>query len=94
MVRILSFFRYLAVFFIMPFVSLSGEGNINGVITNSSTKLPISGALVKVKEGHTQVASASTDSLGNYAILNISAGTYSVTVKHEHYRSASRNLPL
>lgn len=94
MVRILLLFRSLAVFFIVPFASLSGEGSINGVITDSSTKLPIPGALVKVKQGHNVVASASTDNLGNYAIMNISPGTYSITVKHELYRSASRNVAV
>jgi len=59
------------------------NGTISGVVTDSSTGNPISGATVTVNS-----MSATTNSSGVYTISDIQAGTYTVTASAEGYESS------
>jgi len=52
----------------------TGTGSISGVVTDSVTGLPISGAMVSAGCGHM----ATTGSDGSYTIVNLAAGNYTV----------------
>ncbi len=55
-----------------------GGGTIAGVVTRVSNGATISGALVEAIQGSSVVASATTNSSGNYLIGGLSAGIYTV----------------
>ena len=52
----------------------TGTGSISGVVTDSVTGLPLSGAMVMASCGHM----ATTGSDGGYTIANLAAGDYTV----------------
>jgi hypothetical protein len=60
-----------------PFnVTAPSGGIIAGTVTRASTGAVISGALVEAIQGTSVVASATTNSSGNYSIVGLSDGTY------------------
>ena len=61
------------------------NGTISGIVTDSSTGDPISGATVTA-DG----MSAITNSSGHYTISDVPAGTYTVTVSADGYKSSSQ----
>ena len=81
-----SITKFLFIFLLTVFVSAanaqSGVGKLNGKVIDADTKEPLIGANIVVLE--TQ-AGAATDVDGNYYILNISPGTYSVKVSYVGY---------
>src|SRR5262245_25865922 len=56
----------------------AGGGTVAGLITRVSNGTAISGALVEAIQGSTVVASATTNSSGNYSITALTTGTYRV----------------
>jgi outer membrane receptor protein involved in Fe transport len=81
-----SITKFLFIFLLTVFVSAlnaqSGVGKLNGKVIDADTKEPLIGANIVVLE--TQ-AGAATDVDGNYFILNINPGTYSVKVSYVGY---------
>ncbi len=81
-----SITKFLFIFLLTVFVSAvnaqSGVGKLNGKVIDADTKEPLIGANIVVLE--TQ-AGAATDIEGNYFILNINPGTYSVKVSYVGY---------
>lgn len=68
-----------------------GFGSVEGVVTDTRTGQPISGANVRVSGGPSSGASATTDSEGRYIIKNIVAGQgYSLTASSNGYLSQTR----
>lgn len=71
-------------------VSLYGEGTINGIITNSATKLPVSHALIQVLKDKVVIGTAKSDDLGKYSFSSIPPESYSIVVNEAHYRSSTK----
>ena len=66
-------------------------GAIAGQVTDTDTSDPIAGAEVVVtSSGGTEAGTATTDASGNYTVEDLPVGTYSVTVNHEDYESATQ----
>lgn len=61
---------------------VAGTSSVTGVIRNTATYEPITGAVVSVSrtQGGFETASATTDSSGRYTIRNLPSGGYSVSV--------------
>ena len=79
--------RYAVIFFLLllSFSLVSAQyGKISGMITDQETKEPLVGANVLV-DGTTY--GAATDINGNYVILNVPAGTYTVKASYIGYQT-------
>ena len=70
----------------VPIVVVTGTG-IKGVVTDESTNLPISGALVELYNQSTKELAGSTvtDKTGFYSILDLSPGTYYLVIERENF---------
>jgi YD repeat-containing protein len=67
-------------------LSLPSPGTMSGQVTAANGGNPVSGATVNVLSGGDVVGSASTDSMGNYSIATLSAGTYSAQAALSGYQ--------
>ncbi len=65
------------------------QGTLTGTVTNSANGSPVSGALVQVSNGFSRL----TDATGNYS-LNLTPGTYSVTVSAFGFNSATATVTI
>ncbi|MBU1107530.1 MAG: carboxypeptidase-like regulatory domain-containing protein [Candidatus Riflebacteria bacterium] len=70
----------------IPVVIVTGTG-IKGVLSDESTNLPISGALVELYNQSTGIiaGSTTTDETGFYSILDLSPGTYYLVIEREGF---------
>ena len=75
---------FIALLILVPAVVLAGPGKIRGKVIDKDSKEALIGASVLV-EGTT--TGAVTDVDGNYTILNVSAGTYTVKASYVGYQS-------
>ena len=67
--------------------NLASEGIISGKVTLSNGTTVVSGAFVSAQlaSGSGPALSSVTDSIGNYSIKNVPAGTYNVTTRHRNH---------
>ena len=72
---------------VMSFAFSQTAGKLRGVVTSSDGQ-PLAGANVIV-DGTTK--GAATDGEGKYTILNVEAGTYSVTASYIGYQSSTES---
>jgi len=63
------------------------SGSISGLITDSLTMIPISGAKVLIYQGNTLVDTLITDSSGHYSSSNLAPGQYQVVGQATNYQS-------
>ena len=76
---------------VWPVVAQDSRATLTGRIVDP-TDAPIAGAAVTVKnEGTNAVATAKTDSHGNYTVTFLPPASYSVTVIHAGFRSTMRS---
>lgn len=76
-------------------ISLTNNpGTINGQIADSNTLLPVQGVTIQVSSGQVVIASTITDSQGQYAINNLPAGNYVVTISGPNYQTVVQSLIL
>src|SRR5262249_26353199 len=69
--------------------SVSGQGSIEGVITDQ-TGAPMPGASIEATRSGTG-SRAESDQVGRYRLANLHAGVYSVTVSLPGFRSVRRD---
>ena len=82
-----SFFTLLIGFFIAGICHAQNTGAISGTIINAVTKQPLEGASLSVQSlNSTNV----TDSLGRYRIINIPAGSYTITASFIGFETDNR----
>lgn len=74
--------------FSLPLLAQSGVGKLSGKVTDADTKEPLIGANVVILNTG---LGAATDLEGNYFILNITPGTYSVKVSYVGYAPKTIN---
>lgn len=72
---------------IVNFALIPNPGSINGSVIDAVTNNPIAGATVRVLNGPTVIATAITDSNGNYAIPNLAPDDYFVVAQAVGYQS-------
>ena len=65
----------------------SNPGSVSGSITDSSSGLGVSGALVEVLQNTTSIASQQTDSNGMYTINNVPPGSYILRISNATYQT-------
>lgn len=70
----------------IPAVVVTGTG-VKGVISDETTNLPVSGALIELYEKNTSTlaGSATTDETGFYTILDLAPGTYYMVIEREGF---------
>ncbi|RYD77822.1 MAG: TonB-dependent receptor [Sphingobacteriales bacterium] len=73
----------------MPFVALA-QISVTGRVTDSNQK-PLPGATIKVKNQKTTVLS---DAAGNFALPNLSPGTYVIAVSYLGYKSMEKSIDV
>lgn len=79
------------VFDIEVLANAADPGTISGHVTDVDTGEPIEGAeVVVVHSGGAEAGTASTDGSGNYTVDDLPPGTYTVTVEHDDYESATQ----
>ncbi|MEO6695161.1 MAG: TonB-dependent receptor [Ignavibacteria bacterium] len=66
--------------------SLAQNSGIEGIVYDSETKLPLSGAIISIMPLN---QSTSTNTLGEYIFQNISAGSYKIQIQFIGYKSES-----
>lgn len=71
--------------------ALPVAGTISGTVTQSGGPTPIVGATARAYQGQDTVASATSDSNGNYTISGLGPGTYSVTASASGYSPQTTN---
>ncbi len=69
-------------------VALDRFGAVGGKVT--SGRKALAGATVKVLQGSQVIGTATTDTLGNYHIANLVAGTYDVVASATRYKSQTK----
>src|SRR5439155_26259679 len=67
---------------IIPAYAQSTFGEIRGVVTDPTGAVIVGGSVTSTNTGTGDVRKVVTDNSGNYAILNIEAGTYDVLIEH------------
>ena len=75
-------FFFILSFFVSAVYAQSGVGKLSGKVIDAGTKEPLIGANLVILESQ---IGAATDVDGNYFILNITPGTYSVKVSYVGY---------
>ena len=65
-------------------------GSLSGVVRNSVTRLPLSGALIRLMPGGRQTTSA----LAGFSMGNIPVGAYTLTVTREGFQNYRENITL
>ena len=84
--RVLGYFRILLLL-LLPQLLLGGNvGKIFGKITDSETGEPLIGANITITETY---QGATTDVLGDYVVVNIHPGSYTVNISYIGYESVS-----
>ena len=73
-------------------VHLAQASALTGVVTTQSGTIPIGGALIAVKSGATDVATAVTDADGAFRIETLPPGSYSIVVTIEGFDSQTQPL--
>ncbi len=68
----------------------AGTGVISGRVTKQDGTTAIAGASVKVSQGTTLSATATTDSAGDYTISNLDPGSYSVEASSAGYETKTQ----
>ena len=79
--------KLVAITFLMSFALSQTTGKIRGTVTSADGQ-PLAGANVIV-DGTTK--GAATDGEGKYTILNVEAGSYSVTASYIGYQSSTES---
>ena len=79
--------KLVALTLLMSFALSQTTGKIRGTVTSADGQ-PLAGANVIV-DGTTK--GAATDGEGNYTILNVEAGSYSVTASYIGYQSSTES---
>jgi TonB family protein len=64
-------------------------GGVKGLVMNASTRAPVSGALVVVRDAGARVRSAITNGSGDFIFAPLSAGQYGLMVQHQGYETVS-----
>ncbi len=72
-------------------ISLGPPGTISGKITESDGVTPFVGATVITLQGMDTVGTGTSDSLGNYAISSLAAGSYGVQVSASGYKAQTQS---
>ena len=72
-------------------VTVTSTGSISGMVTDSATNSPISGATVSIVGTS---LSASTDSTGGYAILQVPVGTHNLAITSSGYTGGSGSVTV
>jgi photosystem II stability/assembly factor-like uncharacterized protein len=75
-----------------PFMISNSMSSLSGKIRNSVDSSAVSAATVILTSQFNQTFQTTTDSIGNYTFLNISAGSYSVKVTKQGFRPSDGNL--
>jgi YD repeat-containing protein len=75
-------------------IILSAPGSISGKVTKADGVTAISGAAVQAMVGGTLVASAVTDSSGNFTLGGLSTGNYQVQASADGYVPASQAVSV
>ena len=70
------------------------DGDIGGSVTDSATGAPLPGGEVRIMQGGTIVATATTDAFGRYLVHNLSEGSYNVEVRYLGFRSEARDVSV
>jgi Carboxypeptidase regulatory-like domain len=84
----------LLVFLLTSLLYAQATASISGVITDSSGK-PVANATVSAKSSATgQSAEVKTDSAGKFSLLNLSPGTYTVSVSAEGFAAKLATVTL
>lgn len=73
----------------LDFSLLPNPGTISGLVRDSATTSPISGALIEISQGSTSIASTLTDGSGQYSVPGLAPGSYSVRAIATGYQTAS-----
>ncbi|MEJ8757426.1 carboxypeptidase regulatory-like domain-containing protein [Pontibacter sp. H259] len=86
--RLVLFFSLLTLFTACneDTIAPTGEGEINGVIRNAETNMPMAGVSVSTSPASTVVI---TDEEGKFRLAGIAGGNYSVTAKKAGYKNES-----
>lgn len=66
---------------------VNASGNFSGIVTDSVTGLPISGALVIISKGNQQRGSTTTAVNGTYLFSNVNGGNYTVIASEAGYQT-------
>lgn len=80
-----SMSRFLCLLLVTAATARAQSGTIAGRITDSTTSVPLSGAIVRALSGPSVVGSATAGDDGSYRITNIAPGTYDVAVTRLGY---------
>lgn len=78
----------------VDFALQSNPGVISGTVTDALTANPIAGALVEVFNGTILVGFADTDGSGNYTILGLPPGSYTVIASATRYQSKTEGASV
>lgn len=86
----------IALLFLLPTLYAQNEGSIQGLLKDSSTGLPLSGATVTVllAKDSSLVSFTRTNSKGYFSIRNIEPGPYRLLVTHIGYLNISRAFTI
>lgn len=67
-----------------------GKVQLSGIITNEDKK-PIAGALIQIRDSNKTIASAITDTCGEYCMDVSEAKEYTIVVTHQRYETITLN---
>lgn len=70
------------------FQLLSNPGTLSGQVLDAVTSLPISGAMIRVSQNDFLIATTTTDLNGNYTIIGLDPGSYTVVALANSYQDA------
>lgn len=88
------FLRYsffIAFTFCLPYFSLAQTGLITGKVTDADQNLSLPGATLKLSGGNRYTIS---NDRGNFAFLNVPAGTYTLSVSYLGYKTSSAEVTV
>ncbi len=72
----------------MAAAAQSTQATVFGTVIDQQNALPIKGAKVELLQGGSVVASATTDSYGNFSVGNLAGGTYVVRIRAKGYANS------
>jgi uncharacterized protein YfaP (DUF2135 family) len=76
-------------------IGVAAGGTIAGAVSNAVTSMPLAAATVRVLQGASVLATATTAANGSYAIPDVAGGTYTVdAVAPGFLRNARQNVPV
>ncbi|MCF6238733.1 MAG: carboxypeptidase-like regulatory domain-containing protein, partial [Candidatus Marinimicrobia bacterium] len=84
--RVLCYFRILLLMLIPQLLFGGNVGKIFGKVTDAETGEPLIGANITIKETY---QGATTDMSGDYVIVNVDPGSYTVAISYIGYESIS-----